>query len=591
MAFKSPYINIDGSLNIGGNLYFANILFPPDVSSHLSQLDASIININQSLDGSVVKISGDTMTGTLFFNKGFQVNTGDVSILAGDVDIAQHLHVHGTFEVDGSFISTNVTSIEISTGYIHLNAGLIGPPPASLQSGIVVERGNQDPYIFVFDQDEHNFRIGITHLDTSIHYSDTSTQAVATREDSPVSSGIPFWNQAAFRYDTSAGFTFSSNGLLLPIVNSLPNELTSLMWDGSTVGSRDLGTMAFETSTNYYSNTQVDNLLNPYATNASIGTAAFAKNASLNLYILKSGGADITGNLGPYSAGYYRLVNNQASAVIPVFVTNTNSPSTGLGGTQGNASLIVAGVERIQANPAGATITGDVSISGNTWMKGMASLTGANAVYYQADGKLTYGAATAGPQGATGPQGANGSNGSQGATGSTGGTGGTGPQGATGSNADITTYSGSGQYYVITGGSSAATIVGNSGLQYNGTLLTCTGDIQAYYSDKRLKNILGKIENALDKVNNLNGLYYEQNELAESFGYRNYERQVGLLAQEVQEILPESVKLAPFDNDGNGKSKSGENYLTIQYEKLIPLIVEAIKELKTEVDEIKNKIT
>jgi hypothetical protein len=62
------------------------------------------------------------------------------------------------------------------------------------------------------------------------------------------------------------------------------------------------------------------------------------------------------------------------------------------------------------------------------------------------------------------------------------------------------------------------------------------------------------------------------------------------LAQEVQSVLPHIVKPAPFDIDVlTGESKSGENYLTIQYEKIVPLLVEAIKELKKQVDELKNK--
>ena len=61
-------------------------------------------------------------------------------------------------------------------------------------------------------------------------------------------------------------------------------------------------------------------------------------------------------------------------------------------------------------------------------------------------------------------------------------------------------------------------------------------------------------------------------------------------AQEVQAALPEAVKLAPFDNDGNDNSISGENYLTIHYEKVVPLLLQAIKELKLELDEIKKLI-
>ena len=66
--------------------------------------------------------------------------------------------------------------------------------------------------------------------------------------------------------------------------------------------------------------------------------------------------------------------------------------------------------------------------------------------------------------------------------------------------------------------------------------------------------------------------------------------QVGVIAQQVKEVLPEAIKPAPFDIDENGNSISGENYLTVQYEKLVPLLIEAIKELREEVRELRSKI-
>ena len=116
-----------------------------------------------------------------------------------------------------------------------------------------------------------------------------------------------------------------------------------------------------------------------------------------------------------------------------------------------------------------------------------------------------------------------------------------------------------------------------------------TGAITAFFSDKRLKTVSGKIENALDKVAKLSGVYYTFNDTAKSFGYDSDEVQVGVLAQDVEEVLPEIVKAAPFDLDENNNSKSGENYKTVQYEKLVPLLIEAINELQAKVKLLENK--
>lgn len=116
-----------------------------------------------------------------------------------------------------------------------------------------------------------------------------------------------------------------------------------------------------------------------------------------------------------------------------------------------------------------------------------------------------------------------------------------------------------------------------------------TGAITAYYSDARLKNVTGKIENALDKVAQLSGVYYTNNDTAKSFGYDSEEVQVGVLAGQVEAVLPQIVKPAPFDLDENGNSKSGENYKTVQYEKLVPLLIEAINELQAKVKLLESK--
>jgi hypothetical protein len=121
--------------------------------------------------------------------------------------------------------------------------------------------------------------------------------------------------------------------------------------------------------------------------------------------------------------------------------------------------------------------------------------------------------------------------------------------------------------------------------------LYATGNVTAYYSDDRLKTRKGNIENALDIVSSLNGFRYVDNDLAKTFGYANNGTQLGVSAQEVQKHLPEIVRPAAFDVDHDKPdqgSKTGENYLTVDYSRMIPLLIEAIKELRHEVEMLKK---
>jgi hypothetical protein len=116
-----------------------------------------------------------------------------------------------------------------------------------------------------------------------------------------------------------------------------------------------------------------------------------------------------------------------------------------------------------------------------------------------------------------------------------------------------------------------------------------TGTLTQSASDIRLKTNITKIENALDKINQLEGFTYNWNTISPLYNSNITNKEVGVSAQAVREVLPEIVSLAPFDVDNlDGKtSKSGENYLTVQYEKLVPLLIEGIKELKAEFDAYK----
>ena len=128
------------------------------------------------------------------------------------------------------------------------------------------------------------------------------------------------------------------------------------------------------------------------------------------------------------------------------------------------------------------------------------------------------------------------------------------------------------------------------GTMYGTDTAEFAGDVIANTSDKRLKTNIINIDSPLQKLEKINGVYFNWNETAKELVGKNTEkREVGLIAQEVESVLPEIIKPAPFDvEDSKGGSISGEKYITIQYEKVVPLLVECIKELKSEIDELKK---
>lgn len=130
-------------------------------------------------------------------------------------------------------------------------------------------------------------------------------------------------------------------------------------------------------------------------------------------------------------------------------------------------------------------------------------------------------------------------------------------------------------------------LTGNANLTFNGSSLyvggaiNATGDITAFFtSDARLKKDIEPISNALDKVNSLQGVSFDWNELGVSLFDSEYfvpAREVGVIAQQVKAVVPEVV------------TERSNGYLAVNYEKLVPVLIEAIKELKAEVDALKSK--
>jgi len=132
-------------------------------------------------------------------------------------------------------------------------------------------------------------------------------------------------------------------------------------------------------------------------------------------------------------------------------------------------------------------------------------------------------------------------------------------------------------------------------LQVSGSI-GASGDITASYSDERLKNITEYINDVLPILSKINVFRYNCNDIGEKYGYDKSKNELGLSAQEIQKYYPELVSLAPFDSvyDSEKKkiiSKSGEEYLTLNYERLVPVLLQGIKELKQEINELKVRLS
>ena len=117
--------------------------------------------------------------------------------------------------------------------------------------------------------------------------------------------------------------------------------------------------------------------------------------------------------------------------------------------------------------------------------------------------------------------------------------------------------------------------------------LYATGNVTAYYSDARLKDFIKTIENPLEKVLKLNGYYYKPNAKAIELGYNDTEIQVGVSAQEVQLVLPEIISEAAINSLNED---SADRYLTVDYSRITPLLIEAIKEQQKQIEELKLEV-
>jgi len=117
---------------------------------------------------------------------------------------------------------------------------------------------------------------------------------------------------------------------------------------------------------------------------------------------------------------------------------------------------------------------------------------------------------------------------------------------------------------------------GSANLTFDGTNLSCKGDVTAYASsDERLKNNISNISSSIEKIKQINGVNFQWSDKQSTYSGKD----VGVIAQEVQKVLPEVV------------TEREDGYLAVKYEKIIPLLIEAIKDQQKEIEDLKKKLS
>ena len=122
--------------------------------------------------------------------------------------------------------------------------------------------------------------------------------------------------------------------------------------------------------------------------------------------------------------------------------------------------------------------------------------------------------------------------------------------------------------------------------------IAATGTITGSASDVRLKTNIKVIDNPIEKIKKIRGVTFDwvDNITSEYDFHPDNMHETGVIAQEIQEVIPDAVATAPFNGNYTKKSGTDNNYLTVKNEKIIPLCIEAIKKLTAKVEALESEV-
>jgi hypothetical protein len=145
-----------------------------------------------------IAFTNQSASGNITFNSANQIIFN-----ATDSVVANNLSLTGNLTVNGTTTTINTQQLTIEDNLITLNSTQTGTPVTTLVSGIDIERGDENNYRFVFSEIDDTFRIGMVG----------SLQPVATRDETPVSNGVAYWDATNTKMTTSSNLAFDGSSL------------------------------------------------------------------------------------------------------------------------------------------------------------------------------------------------------------------------------------------------------------------------------------------------------------------------------------------------------------------------------------------
>ena len=577
-----------------------------NVTGTASGLTAGNVTTNANLTGHVTSVGNAAVLGSFTSAQLAAALTDETgtgaAVFAGGPTFtgtvnAASLTLSGDLIVNGTTTTVNSNTVSIGDNILVLNSDEAGTP--SQNAGIEIERGTSTNASLIWDETADVWKAGLTAAEVEL-VTLTGTQTLTNKTlTSPTMTapalGTPASGTMTNVTGTASGLTagnVTTNANLTGNVTSVGNAttiasgvVTSDMIVDGTIVNGDINASAAIVDTKLATISTGGKVSNSAttATNANTASAIVARdgsgnfsagtitaaltgnastvttNANLTGHITSTGNAAVLGSFT--SAQLLAALTDETGTGAAVFATSPTLVTPALGTPASGVVTNLTGTASININgTVGATTATTASFTGTTFTLDQKSNTAfATPAALTATGSRSFASTVSG-----------------------------GAVMGFGTTNDVALMNRAGTVCLGVGPNTTAINIPGA-LAVTGTLasgaltvtgaITATSEITAYFSDARLKDFHGTIDNALNKVNSLNGYYFTENEVAKSLGYDNDARQVGVSAQEVLAVMPEVIGVAPIDGE----------YMAVRYEKLVPLLIEAIKELTAKVTELEKK--